>query len=207
MPEPAPDMTNTITTAPWSGRDPPQYPLCYSYRDQTIIPRALKGLRDYIDRKHWWSKQTPAEATTLWANLEVQYQAGEYEKESWLAPVMTIMRMIVMALLRDLELAYSLSEVVPRIQHRQVGDIDWTAFTRRTTTNTLTSVLLEQLNFPHLPIVGPGSAIEQKVTGVLENYRTFFSESSQVFLPPGPHVKGHAIIFKVSSFIATRVLT
>jgi hypothetical protein len=110
---------------------------------------------------------------------------------------MTILRMIVMSLLRDLGLAYSLSEVVPRIQHRQVGDIDWVAFTRRVTGSAVTPALLEQLEFPHLPIIGPGSAIEQKVTGVLETYRTFFSDPYQVFLPPGPHVKGHAIIFKV----------
>jgi hypothetical protein len=111
MPEPAPDKTNTVTTAPWSGKDPPSYPLCYSYRDQTIIPRALQGLRSYIDRRHWWRKATPAEAANLWESLEFQYQTGEYEKESWLAPVMTILRMIVMSLLRDLGLAYSLSEV------------------------------------------------------------------------------------------------
>ncbi|KAJ7776620.1 hypothetical protein DFH07DRAFT_951752 [Mycena maculata] len=202
MPEPAADRTNTTTTAPWSGSDPPQYPLCYSYRDQTIIPRALQGLHSYIERKQWWNKPTPAEAAMLWANLEVQYQTGEYEKELWLAPVMTILQMIVKALMHDLELAYSVSEVIPRLQHRQVGDIDWAVFTQHTPARTLTSVLLDQLHLPpRIPIVGPGSAIEQKVTGVLENYRTFFSQPFQLFLPPGPHVQGHAIVFKASTIL------
>ncbi|KAJ7800873.1 hypothetical protein B0H14DRAFT_1684908 [Mycena olivaceomarginata] len=103
-------------------------------------------------------------------------------------PEVTILRMIVMALMRDLELVYSLSEVNPRIQHRQVGDIDLTVFMRHISANTLTSILLEQLNSPfQMPIVGPGSAIEQKVTGVLENYRTCFSEPFRLFQPPGPH--------------------
>ncbi|KAJ7934843.1 hypothetical protein B0H13DRAFT_1854839 [Mycena leptocephala] len=128
--------------------------------------RALRGLQTYIVERQWVNKPTPVGAAMLWANLEVQYQTGEYEKELWLPPVMTIMRMIVMALMRDLGLAHSLSEVIPRIQHRQVGDIDWAVFSQHTPAHELTSVLLRQLDFPpELAIVGPGSAIEAKVTG------------------------------------------
>ncbi|KAK7031714.1 hypothetical protein R3P38DRAFT_2925310 [Favolaschia claudopus] len=206
MPELAADTTTTTTTACWSGADPPLYPLCYSYRDQTIIPRALGGLENFIEIRKWWTRPTPAEAAELWEGLEVQYQTVEYEKEQWLSPVLTILRMIVTALMRDLGLAYSISEVVPRRQH-QVGDIDWAVFLRRVPTGELTSVLLKQLESPsEVPAIRSGCAIEAKATAVLERYHHFFKQPLQLFPPPGPHLRGRAILFKLDLQMCHRVM-
>ncbi|KAJ7837219.1 hypothetical protein B0H14DRAFT_2792084 [Mycena olivaceomarginata] len=63
--------------------------------------------------------------------------------------------------------------------------------------------MIEELTNPQSPPkIGGGSAIELKLTGVLDNYRAeYFSVPHRAFIPSKtPYIKGDAILFKVDVY-------
>ena len=98
MPQPSYDATQGTSTAPWSGLHPPSYPLCFAYQDNTIITRALSGLRDYFDRDQLFDRVTPSNAHVFWDALQSVYSEVVYDKERWLTSVVVLLAKLIQAL-------------------------------------------------------------------------------------------------------------
>lgn len=201
MPELQADESQNRTTAVWTGRDPPAHPLAYTYRDMTIIDRALRGLWLYLEANGYLDKALPDLAISDWARLKLIYNAA-YERESWLRPVGDIVRLILEELMKDLHLGFGIAPSAPPRQFSQEGDVDWLIF-QDVPLDESRSIMVAELTSPESPPrIGGGSAVELKLTGVLDNYQAeYFSVPHRAFIPSKtPYIKGDAILFKVGDF-------
>ncbi|KAJ7837211.1 hypothetical protein B0H14DRAFT_3703108 [Mycena olivaceomarginata] len=126
MPELRPDENDheNASTAIWTGKDPPTHPLAYTYRDPTIIDRALHGLWLYLDANGYLDKALPDSAIFLWAKLKVNYKST-YERESWFRPVEGALRFLLEDLVNDLHLGFEVVFSAPSRKFSQEGDADW----------------------------------------------------------------------------------
>ncbi|KAJ7207077.1 hypothetical protein GGX14DRAFT_567640 [Mycena pura] len=141
--------------------------------------------------------------------MDYQYQNVRYNKEAWLVPILGVLNGIVQIIMQDLDLAIRVCVSTPTEQHSRVGDVDWFLWRSNPSgsSNELIELLISELKSPQSPpVVGGGSAIELKLTRVLDKYgTTYFRPPSRIFLPNDtPYVQGDAILFKLDLQIAPR---
>ncbi|KAJ7710687.1 hypothetical protein B0H17DRAFT_1123806 [Mycena rosella] len=162
MPPTAPDDSTTRTTAPWFGSQPPPIPLCYSYLNSSIPRRVLQGIQRYLENYALWERPTPNDARMSWNHLRDPYQALHMAQEAWLAPVLTILNVIVTTLVRDLGLAHSRLQYDPHLFFSQHGDKDWlaTAVQQPDAVQALIQVMNDAGGPQKVP-VGPPSTLPQ----------------------------------------------
>jgi hypothetical protein len=201
MPELRADESKNSTTAVWTGRDPPAHPLAYTYRDPTIIDRALRGLWLYLEANGYLDKALPDSAIFSWARLQFGYNTT-YERESWLGPVGDSLRFLLQDLLKDLHLGFAVAFSPPHRQFSQGGDADWLIL-RDVPSDESRNIMVAELTSPESPPrIGGGSAVQLQLTGALDNYQAeYFSVPHRAFIPSKtPYIKGDAILFKVGDF-------
>jgi hypothetical protein len=201
MPELQADESKNWTTAVWTGRDAPAHPLAYTYRDPTIIDRALHGLWLYLEANGYLDKALPDSAISSWAELQDDYDST-YERESWLRPVSGALRSFLRKLIKDLHLGFAVAFSAPSRQFSQEGDADWVIL-QDVPSNERRNIMVAELISPESPPrIGGGSAIELELTGVFDNYQAeYFSVPHRAFIPSKtPYIKGDAILFKVGDF-------
>jgi hypothetical protein len=91
----------------------------------------------------------------------------------------------------------------PSRNFSQEGDVDWVVLQDVPSNELLRNIMIAELISPGSPPrIGGGSAIELKLTGVLDNYQAeYFSVQHRAFIPSKtPYIKGDAILFKVGDF-------
>ncbi|KAJ6464598.1 hypothetical protein DFH09DRAFT_1226354 [Mycena vulgaris] len=215
MPPTAADHTTTKSTAPWSGLNPPPFPLCYSYLDSSIPCRAMEGFKEYLINHHSLTRPTPPGARYSWELLRNSYQGLPITQESWLEPVLTSFNHIVQALLQDLGLSKCLLAYQPHLQYSQPGDQDWLATAQfyPEVVHEVSQIMKDAggLELRDLgpsaspPMIGGGCAFELKLTSVLLEFSDFFEREYNTF-DEASYVNGHAIVFKLDLQMQSRVI-
>ncbi|KAJ7837215.1 hypothetical protein B0H14DRAFT_3870541 [Mycena olivaceomarginata] len=186
--------------------NPPAHPLAYTYRDPTIIDRALHGLWLYLEANGYLDKALPDSAISSWAELKADYDST-YERESWLCPVVGALRSLLRKLMQDLHLGHAIVFSTPSRQFSQEGDVDWVVL-QDVPSDERRSIMIAELISPESPPrIGGGSAIKLKLTGVLDNYQAeYFSVQHRAFIPSQtPYIKGDAILFKLDLQMCCRI--
>ncbi|KAJ7823634.1 hypothetical protein B0H14DRAFT_3875191 [Mycena olivaceomarginata] len=184
----------------------PHIPLAYTYRDPTIIDRALHGLWLYLEANGYLDKALPDSAISSWAELKADYDST-YERESWLCPVVGALRSLLRKLMQDLHLGHAIVFSTPSRQFSQEGDVDWVVLQDVPSDERRSIMIAEVISPESPPRIGGGSAIELKLTGVLDNYQAeYFSVQHRAFIPSKtPYIKGDTILFKLDLQMCCRI--